>query len=146
MRQFKYTINGNDYNVTVKKIEETTAEVEVNGVPYKVSMDKPTKAIANKRPVQALTSTTITSTPLPVIKRQVNTTTSGGSVQAPLPGVIISIDCNIGDAVKKGQKLLTLEAMKMDNTIPADRDGIVSEIKVKMGDSILEGADLIIIQ
>jgi len=56
MKQFKYTINGNLYNVTVNKVEDTIAEVEVNGIPYKVLMDKPTKkqVITVKRPVQAV--------------------------------------------------------------------------------------------
>ena len=69
-----------------------------------------------------------------------------GSIKSPLPGVILSIDCKVGDTVKKGQKLLVLEAMKMENTIPADRDGEVAEIKVNKGDSVLEGTDLIILK
>ena len=146
MKQYKYTINGNNYNVTVNKIEDTIAEVEVNGIPYKVIMDKPAKkqVITVKRPVQALTSSTITTTP--VISRPAIVSTGAGNIKAPLPGVILNIDCKIGDAVKKGQKLLILEAMKMENTIPSDRDGIVSEIKVSTGDSVLEGADLVIIK
>ena len=144
MKQFKYTINGNIYNVTVNKVEDTIAEVEVNGTPYKVLMDKPAKkqVITVKRPVQALTSTT--GTPF-VVTRPVSAATSG-SVKSPLPGVIISIDCKAGDSVKKGQKLLVLEAMKMENTIPCDRDGIITEIKVNKGDSVLEGAELLIIK
>ena len=144
MKQFKYTINGSIYNVTVNKVEDTIAEVEVNGTPYKVFMDKPVKkqVITVKRPVQALTSTT--GTPF-VLTRPVNATVVG-AVKSPLPGVVISIDCKTGDPVKKGQKLLVLEAMKMENTIPSDRDGVVAEIKVNKGDSVLEGADLVIIK
>ena len=144
MKQFKYTINGNIYNVTVNKVEDTIAEVEVNRTPYKVFMDKPAKkqVITVKRPVQALTSTT--GIPL-VVTRPANATI-GGSVKSPLPGVVISIDCKTGDFVKKGQKLLVLEAMKMENTIPCDREGVVAEIKVNKGDSVLEGADLVIIK
>jgi biotin carboxyl carrier protein len=140
MKQFKYTINGNVYNVTVNKVEDTIAEVEVNGTPYKVVMDKPAKkqVITVKRPAQALTSTT------QVIRS--SGTAAAGAVKSPLPGVIISIDCKVGDAVKKGQKLLILEAMKMENTIPSDKDGVISEIKVNKGDSVLEGADLVIIK
>jgi biotin carboxyl carrier protein len=147
MKQFKYTINGNIYNVTVNKVEDTIAEVEVNGTPYKVLMDKPAKkqVVTVQRPVQALTSTTITNTPPPVISRPANVS-SAGAIKSPLPGVIISVDCKVGDAVKKGQKLLILEAMKMENTIPSDKDGVVSEIKVNKGDSILEGTDLVIIK
>ncbi|MDR0574531.1 MAG: acetyl-CoA carboxylase biotin carboxyl carrier protein subunit [Tannerella sp.] len=143
MKQFKYTINGNVYNVTVNKVEDTTAEVEVNGTPYKVLMDKPVKkqVITVKRPVQAPTTTS----GAPVVSRPVNTG-GGGAVKSPLPGVILSIDCKVGDAVKKGQKLLVLEAMKMENTISSDREGVVAEIKVNKGDSVLEGADLVIIK
>ncbi|MDR3251294.1 MAG: biotin/lipoyl-binding protein [Tannerella sp.] len=144
MKQFKYTINGNIYNVTVNKVEDTTAEVEVNGTPYKVQMDKPVKkqVITVKRPVQAPT----TASGAPVVSRPANTGTSAGSVKSPLPGVILSIDCKEGDTVKKGQKLLVLEAMKMENTIPSDRDGVVATIKVGKGDSVLEGAELVIIK
>ena len=58
MKQFKYTINGNIYNVTVNNVEDTFAEVEVNGTPYKVQMDKPAKKqmVTLKRPVQAPTT------------------------------------------------------------------------------------------
>jgi biotin carboxyl carrier protein len=141
MKQFKYTINGNPYNVTVNKIEDTTAEVEVNGIPYKVLMDKPAKkqVITVKRPVQAVTSTT------QVVGRPTSKV-SAGAVTSPLPGVIISIDCKVGDTIAKGQKLLILEAMKMENTIPSDKDGVVSDIKVNKGDSVLEGAELVIIK
>jgi biotin carboxyl carrier protein len=139
MKQFKYTINGNLYNVTVNKVEDTTAEVEVNGTPYKVLMDKPTKkqVITVKRPVQTITS--------PVVSRPASAA-SGGAVKSPLPGVILSIDCKVGDTVKKGQKLLVLEAMKMENTISSDRNGVVTEIKVNKGDSVLESAELVIIK
>jgi biotin carboxyl carrier protein len=51
----------------------------------------------------------------------------------------------VGDRVKKGQKLLILEAMKMENNIIADRDGMIQEIKVRKGDSVLEGSELIVI-
>ena len=143
MKQFKYIINGNVYNVTVNQVEDTTAEVEVNGTPYRVEMDKPAKKefVTIKRPAQAPT----TSTGTPVVTRQ-STTGSALAIKSPLPGVILTIDCKVGDQVKRGQKLLVLEAMKMENVIPSDRDGEVVEIKVNKGDSILEGADLIIIK
>ena len=147
MKQFKYTINGNVYHVTVNKLEDTIAEVEVNGTPYKVLMEKPEKKQVKtlKRPVQALTSTTIVTAQLPVASRPAKVS-SGGAVKSPLPGVIVRIDCMAGDPVKKGQSLLILEAMKMENTIASDREGVVSEIKVNKGDSVLEGADLVILK
>ena len=60
--------------------------------------------------------------------------------------VILEIKVKEGDAVKRGQTLLVLEAMKMENDIKADRDGKVTAIKVSKGESILEGTDLIIIE
>jgi len=142
MKQFKFIINDKHYNVTVKKVDETIAEVEVNGTPYQVLLEKPAKkqAITIKRPLQTPTSTTDIP-PLHSVKIK-----SGSAVKSPLPGVILRIDCKTGDTVKKGQNLLVLEAMKMENTIPSDRDGVISEIKVNAGDSVMEGADLVIIQ
>ena len=71
---------------------------------------------------------------------------SKSGIKSPLPGVILEIKVKEGDAVKRGQTLLVLEAMKMENDIKADRDGKVTAIKVSKGESILEGTDLIIIE
>ncbi len=139
MKTFKYTINGNVYKVVVNSIEDTIAEVEVNGTPYKVEMNKPTKkqVVTITRPAQAAV------TP---ISRPTPTSSGPGALRSPLPGTILDIACKVGDTVKKGQKLMVLEAMKMENSINADRDGVVKEIKVNKGDSVLEGADLLIIE
>ena len=141
MKSFKYTINGNEYKVHINSVEEDIAEVEENGTPYSVKMEKPAKKqmVALKRPAQAPT----TASGEPVVSRPAGG--AAGAVRSPLPGVILSVDCKVGDTVKRGQKLLVLEAMKMESTIPADRDGKIVEIKVNKGDSVLEGADLVII-
>ncbi|MDR1330498.1 MAG: biotin/lipoyl-binding protein [Tannerella sp.] len=143
MKHFKYTINGNIYSVTVNKVEDTVAEVEVNGTPYQVAMDKPAKkhVVTIKRPAQAPT----TSSGTPLVSRPAAASTAK-AVKSPLPGIILSIDCKVGDTVKKGQKILVLEAMKMENTIPADQNGTIVEIKVSKGDAVLEGAELVIIK
>ena len=142
MKSFKYTINGNVYKVHINSIVEDIADVEVNGTPYQVKMEKPAKKqlVALKRPAQAPT----TASGEPVVSRP-STPSVARAVKSPLPGVILSIDCKVGDVVKRGQKILVLEAMKMENTINADRDGKVVEIKVNKGDSVLEGADLVVI-
>jgi len=138
MKNFKYTINGNVYKVTINNIEDTIANVEVNGTPYTVEMDKPTKkqVITINRPAQTTTA------PPAVVQQQ----TSAGTLRSPLPGVILDVSVKVGDTVKKGQKVLILEAMKMENVINSDRDGVIKEIKVKKGDSVLEGADLVVIE
>ena len=146
MKQFKYTINGNVYNVTVDKIEDTSAEVEVNGVKYSVEMDAPVKKapVVVKRPVQGSVTPTSVAT-APAVARP-SSSGADGAIKSPLPGIILSIDCKVGDDVKVGQKLLVLEAMKMENNINSDRDGKVVEISVAQGASVLEGTDLVIIK
>ena len=142
MKSFKYTINGNEYKVHINSVVDDIAEVEVNGIPYNVKMEKPAKKqiVTLKRPAQAPT----TPSGEPVVSRP-STPSVAGAVKSPLPGVILSVDCKVGDAVKRGQKILVLEAMKMENNINADRDGKIVEIKVNKGDSVLEGADLVVI-
>ena len=141
MKSFKYTINGNVYKVHINSVVDDIAEVEVNGTPYNVKMEKPAKKqmVTLKRPAQATTASGE-----PVVTRPAASTTQG-AVKTPLPGVILQIKCNVGDTVKRGQTLLILEAMKMENNINADRDGKIIEIKVHKGDSVLEGADLVVI-
>ncbi len=63
----------------------------------------------------------------------------------PLPGTILDVFVNVGDAVKAGQTVVLLEAMKMENNIEADTDGTVKEVKVRKGDSVLEGDVLVVI-
>ena len=142
MKSFKYTINGNTYKVHINSVVDDVAEVEVNGTPYNVKMEKPAKKqmVTLKRPAQAPTI----ASGEPVITRQAAPSVAG-AVKSPLPGVILSVDCKVGDTVKRGQKILVLEAMKMENNINADRDGKIVEIKVNKGDSVLEGADLVVI-
>jgi len=139
MNSYKYTINGNVYKVIINRIEDTVAEVEVNGTSYKVEMNKPAKKqiVTINRPAQ--------TTVAPIPKPQ-STGPKASALRSPLPGVILDISCKTGDTVKKGQKLMVLEAMKMENVINADKDGVIKEIKVNKGDSVLEGAELVIIE
>ncbi|MCD8165109.1 MAG: biotin/lipoyl-binding protein [Bacteroides sp.] len=144
MKEYKYKINGNPYTVVVNDVDENNiAHVEVNGTPYKVELDKPVKAAA--RPMTRPASAPKTSTGAPVVSRP-----TGGSgkdaVKSPLPGVILEIKVKEGEEVKKGQVVVILEAMKMENNINAHKDGKITGIKVNKGDSVLENADLVIIE
>lgn len=150
MKEYKLKINGNDYNVVIKEVEESTAEVEVNGSAYHVEYEKPitkqarkviksvTPAVSAARPAAAPASAPV-SAPKPAASG------AGTTVTSPLPGIILDINVKEGDAVKKGQKLLVLEAMKMENVIESTADGTVTSIKVNKGDSVLEGAPLVIV-
>lgn len=143
MKQYKYKINGNLYNVTVKDVEENIAQVEVNGTPYKVELDKPLKTTI--KPIVRPAAAPTTASGGPVVTRPSVPSKSSG-VKSPLPGVIVDIKVKEGDIVKRGQVIVILEAMKMENNINADKDGKVTAIKVNKGDSVLEGTDLIIIE
>ena len=147
MKQYKYKINGNLYNVTVNDPEENIVNVEVNGTPYKVELDKPVKATIIPKPVTRPAAAPKTDNGAPVVQRPVGGTTGKkDGVKSPLPGVILDIRVKEGDTVKKGQTVIILEAMKMENNINAHKDGKISEIKVKQGDSVLEGTDFVIIE
>jgi len=143
MKQYKYKINGNLYTVTVNDIEDNIAQVEVNGTPYKVELDKPIKAApkAITRPAAAPK----TEAGAPVVARPA-ATSSKSAVKSPLPGVILELKVKEGDVVKKGQTIIILEAMKMENNINANKDGKITAINVNKGDSVLEGTDLVVIE
>jgi 3-methylcrotonyl-CoA carboxylase alpha subunit len=70
----------------------------------------------------------------------------GGSLSAPMPGRIVQVMSRPGDAVKKGQALLILEAMKMEHTITAPADGVVKEIHFAAGEQVLEGSELVTLE
>ena len=137
MKEYKYKINGNVYNVVIGDIEDNIAHVEVNGTHYNVEMEKKQKAaapIARPRPAAV------------AAKPAAKPAAAKGGVKSPLPGVILDIKVKEGDVVKKGQTVIILEAMKMENSINADRAGKITSIKVSKGESVLEGTDLVIIE
>ena len=148
MKEYKYKINGNLYNVVIGDIEENIAHVEVNGTHYTVEMEKkPKSAPAPKpvvRPVAKPAAAAAPAAAAPAAKPAAGGAKSG--VKSPLPGVILDIKVNVGDEVKKGQTIIILEAMKMENSINADKDGNIAAINVSKGESVLEGTDLVIIE
>jgi len=138
MKQYKFKINGTDYAVDILDIEDGLAKVAVNGSKYRVEIDGLGAPAASKTP--KVTKTQVVGAPMvsPASDRK-QVATSGNAVKAPLPGAILSIDVRVGETVRVGQRLLVLEAMKMENNIDSDREGIVHDIKVAKGDSVLEG-------
>ena len=138
MKEYKYTINGNEYKVTIGEIEGNIANVEVNGTAYKVEMEQ--KAEEAKPVARPVARPAVTPATRPA------TSTGKSAVKSPLPGVILDIKVNVGDTVKRGQTVLILEAMKMENNINADKDGKITAVNVKAGESVLEGTDLVVIE
>ena len=144
MKEYKYKINGNTYKVAVGDIDNNVAQVEVNGIPYKVEIDAPQKPV------------TIVNAPRPAAAPRTESgakviakpaaTGSGHQVKAPLPGTVLSVAVKVGDTVKASDTVLVLEAVKMENAIHAGRDGKVASISVSPGDAVLEGALLITLE
>ena len=146
MKEYKYKINGNLYNVVIGDIEDNIAHVEVNGTHYTVEMEKKPKAAPAPKPV-ARPVAKPAAAPAPSASAPASKPAAGKSgVKSPLPGVILDIKVKEGDEVKKGQTVIILEAMKMENSINADKDGKVTAINVSKGESVLEGTDLVIIE
>ena len=139
MKKYKFIINGVDYSVQISSLEDRTMEVDVNGTPYTVILDREVKK--TKTPT-LLRSPAIPSTDHgAAVKVEVKT----GTIKSPLPGTIIDIFVKPGDKVTIGQRILLLEAMKMENNIDSDKSGTVAEIKISKGDAVMEGDVLIVI-
>ena len=162
MSQYKFKINGKEFEVAVNSIENNIAAVNVNGVEYSVELDSTiaaapaTASVGGVAPETHATLGTVrggtvsganggverSETVSGATPSNAKGSGAGKKIVSPLPGVIIDVCVNVGDAVKRGQKIAVIEAMKMENDILAESDGTVSAIYVKKTDSVLEGADI----
>ena len=148
MKEYKYTINGNKYEVVVGDITDNIATLTVNGEEYTVEMEKqaePEKKAAVSTGRQAVVRAAVTaSDDAPVANKA--TADKANAVKAPLPGVITDILVAEGDEVKAGDTVIVLEAMKMANNLAAEKDGKVTAVLVKPGQSVMEDEPLVCIQ
>ena len=135
----KYKINDIEYNVEINSYCGNKAEVTVNGVVYQVEIG------SNETPVPEQVCGLVEETSAASVQDVFTPSANARTVCSPLPGVIIGVKVKIGDAVKAGQVLAVLEAMKMENEIQAEFDGTVTSVNVVQGDSILEGAPIVTI-
>jgi glutaconyl-CoA/methylmalonyl-CoA decarboxylase subunit gamma len=137
MKNFKYTINGNSYDVEIRNVDDNKAFIEVNGKIYEVEIqEKETQVVTPKfstKPAAAKSNEDVAKSAIFGIK-------------APLPGVIIELHVKVGKTIKRGDKVMTMEAMKMHNDVLSEKDGVVKAIKVSAGDSVMEGDILVEIE
>ena len=145
MKEYKLKINGNDYNVVINDVQESVASIEVNGSNYKVEFEKPIVKPTAIKVVKTATAAPAVSAAAPKTAAAPAPTAGGTTVSSPLPGVILEVCVKEGDTVKNGQKIMVLEAMKMENVVEATADGVIKSIKVNKGDSVMEGTPLAII-
>ena len=140
----KYIINDMEYNVTVNSVAGDKAEVTVNGVVYQVKIENNEVVNAVPASVQPAAAP-VAAAPVSPAAPAAPASGAGKPVNSPLPGVIVAVKVKVGDAVKNGQVVAVLEAMKMENEIQAEFDGVVTSVNVSQGDSILEGAPIVTI-
>ncbi len=143
MKEYKYTINGNKYEVVVGDIKDNIATLTVNGEEYTVEMEKQPEPEKKKPVVKAVAATAAEPAQAGGSKTAVN---KANAIKAPLPGVITDILVAEGDEVKAGDTVVVLEAMKMANNLTAEKDGKVTAVCVKIGESVMEDDALVVIE
>ena len=150
MRTYSYNVNGAQYDVTIESIQGQVAKMNVNGVLFDVEIlgapltegDLPEAAAAVAPAAAAPAPTSTAAAPAPAAKGAAG---AGTPINAPLPGVVTKVLVAAGQAVKKGETVVVLEAMKMENNITAECDGSVTGVCVAAGDSVMEGTTLVTI-
>ena len=119
--------------MAVEGIENYVATVVVNGETYTVKMPEPEKPVHHPAVVKPA------GVPATVTPKKYG-------VKAPLPGVIVDVVVKPGDEIKRGDTVVILDAMKMENNITSDRAGKVAEVCVVPGESVMEGKDLVVLE
>lgn len=142
MKKFKFKIKGHDYDVEMIDFEENIAKIDVNGTIYEVEIQREVKQSKTPKLVRQEILTTRQDSK---IKKAI-TKTAGHVVKCPLPGNIMQVYVKNGDVVKLGDKLVMYEAMKMENTIVAEKDGTIANLSVQAGDNVLQDAKLMEIE
>ena len=142
MKEFQFKINGAEYKCAVEELEAGKTNVTVNGKVYTVETEAP-KAAA--KPAAAPAPKPAAAPAAPKADAPKAAPVAGGlQVKSPLPGSVIKVLVSEGQAVKKGDTLLTLESMKMENAIMAEQDGTVKQIAVTPGQNVMQD-DLLIV-
>ena len=146
MKEFAFKLNGAEYKCAVEELEAGKAKVTVNGKVYEVETEKAAPKVAPAaKPAapapQAAPAAPKAEAPKPAAPAA---PAAGVQVKSPLPGSVIKVLVSEGQAVKKGDTLLTLESMKMENAIMAEADGTVKQIAVTPGQNVMQD-DLLIV-
>ncbi len=148
MKEFTFKINGAEYKCAVEEIEAGLTNVTVNGKTYQVETEKPAapapKPAAKPAAAPAPKPAAAPAAPKAEAPKPAAAPAAGLQVKSPLPGSVIKVLVSEGQAVKKGDTLLTLESMKMENAIMAEQDGTVKQIAVTPGQNVMQD-DLLIV-
>ncbi len=126
----KVEIEGKVYNVSIKDVHSNPVLAEVDGKFYQVYPETQGPAVIPATAAQPF------AVPVSAPAAPAPSAGNGLTLNAPLPGVIVSIDVQAGQSVKSGQQVCMLEAMKMKNVIRSDRDGVIAQVNVNPGDLV----------
>lgn len=144
MKEFTFKINGAEYKCAVEEIEAGKTKVTVNGKVYEVETEAPKAAPKVEAPKPAPAPKPAVAAAPKAEAKPAAAPAAGLQVKSPLPGSVIKVLVAEGQAVKKGDTLLTLESMKMENAIMAEADGTVKQIAVTPGQNVMQD-DLLIV-
>ncbi|MDY5075596.1 MAG: biotin/lipoyl-containing protein [Paludibacteraceae bacterium] len=147
MKKFKFTIAGQPYDTTVNEIEPNVCEVTVNGTVFQVEIEK--QETVKKKPVVApRPAATATGAAVSASKPAAAAPASAGTtvVKSPLPGSIVKVMVQVGQDIKKGDTLLTMESMKMENVIASEVTGKVKSVLVQPGQNVMQDDKLVEIE
>ncbi|MGK5091190.1 biotin/lipoyl-containing protein [Deltaproteobacteria bacterium TL4] len=144
MRKYEISVNNRPYKVEVKSFTSEAAEVEINGKTYDVHINS-IESAGSTSPAPRILSSTSKAATVPVHTSPSAGTGQAGALRAPIPGSIMTILVKVGDKVIVGQKVLKMEAMKMENEISAQAAGTIKTISVKPGDTVSQGQELLMI-
>ena len=145
MKEFAFKINGAEYKCAVEEIEAGKTKVTVNGKVYEVETEAPKAAPVAAKPAATPAPKPAAAPAAPKAEAKPAAAPAAGlQVKSPLPGSVIKVLVSEGQAVKKGDTLLTLESMKTENAIMAEADGTVKQIAVTPGQNVMQD-DLLIV-
>ena len=148
MKKYKFKINDGDYDVTINGIDGDVADVEVNGTPYSVNISQGLKV--SKTPILVRSAVEMKPGENKVAEKlapmPINAKPSAKTINAPLPGSILKVMVNVGDAFKDGDVLMVMESMKMENNILAERNGTVVRVCAPAGSSVMQDDPLLEIE
>ena len=136
-------MDGDYYEVGVEEVGGAPVISYMHQVP--AAATPPPKPAAPAAPAAVKPAAPATSPKAPMPEAVPTEVGAGVKLNAPMPGMIISYEKNVGDKVKKGDTVVILEAMKMENALPAPVEGVIKAINFKSGDSVPKNAVLCII-
>lgn len=131
MKTYKFKVNETGYTVNIKSQEGNVINLEVNGTNYDVKLKEEVKT--SKTPTLVRAASKRPAEPL-----KVNPKSNKTKIVAPIPGVVLSLDVKVGDTLKVGDRMLVLEAMKMENNIVCEKPGTITAINISVGQQVLQ--------